>query len=127
MSRVNYKSQLWKYQSCYDSDSQAQLCQFQLCKYQLFARPLEPPPQKQFPNCISRLISEKCFKPLLMHTITCNSGFPRVYQTRLWNQSLYLRNQRHFYIVLQINSALWMRINITTLVAHKIHLFIGCM
>ena len=34
MSRVNYvKSQLWKYQLCYDSDSQAQLCQFQLCKY----------------------------------------------------------------------------------------------
>ena len=34
MSRVNYvKSQLWKYQLCYDPDSQAQLCQFQLCKY----------------------------------------------------------------------------------------------
>jgi hypothetical protein len=29
MSRVNYvKSQLSKYQLCYDSDSQAQLCQF---------------------------------------------------------------------------------------------------
>ena len=40
MSRVNYvKSQLRKYQLCYDTDSQAQFCQFQLCKYQLCARP----------------------------------------------------------------------------------------
>ena len=39
MSSVKHvKSQLWKYQLCYDSDSQAHLCQFQLCKYQLCAR-----------------------------------------------------------------------------------------
>ena len=39
MSRVSYvKSQLYEYQLCYESDSQAQLCQFQSCKYQLCAR-----------------------------------------------------------------------------------------
>ena len=31
--RNRVKSQLWKYQLCYESDSQAQLCQFKLCKY----------------------------------------------------------------------------------------------
>ena len=54
MSSVNHdKSQLWKYQSCYDSDSQAQLCQFQLCKYQLCACQENGFRMEKFQKCFS--------------------------------------------------------------------------